>query len=353
MIRNNKQLAKGRPLRPAFTLVELLIVVAIIGLLVQLVLPAVEMAREAARRTSCQNNLHQIGVALQMHHDAHGNLPSSGWNYEWAGEPEAGTGRDQPGSWIFNVLDYVEQHNLRQMGTGMSGEARALAIKQRTETPVPIFNCPSRRLSRAYPTREIVEYYSREGLMPVLFEKGAKSDYASNVGSHKDSGPVDFSRMGNWTPPKTLAEGQDPGFVWPIDDKFQEVYGVRKRNFDGVIYGLSQIRFAQITDGLTNVYLVGEKCLSQAFYTNGRDRGDNEHMYAGFDNDNNRTAFWPCSRDDEFVEKRTVFGSAHPTTFNMAFVDGSVRGMSYDIYLTVHRQLACRDDGTAVSPTGQ
>src|SRR5437868_14411764 len=96
-------------LRTGFTLVELLVVIAIIGVLVALLLPAVQAAREAARRMHCQNNLKQIGIAFHNHTDTFGHLPTGGWGWGWVGDADQGAGVKQTGSWPFNILPFIEQ----------------------------------------------------------------------------------------------------------------------------------------------------------------------------------------------------------------------------------------------------
>ena len=92
-----------------FTLVELLVVIAIIGILVALLLPAVQAAREAARRTQCKNHLKQLGIASQLHVDTHKFFPSGGWGDWWVGCPDMGCGKNQPGTWTYQLLSYIEE----------------------------------------------------------------------------------------------------------------------------------------------------------------------------------------------------------------------------------------------------
>ena len=324
--------------RHGITLIEVLIVVGIIALLLQLIMPAIEAAREPARQVQCKNNLRQIALAISLHHDTYKRFPSGGWMYRWVGEPERGTDVDQPGSWIFNVLTFVEEVDLRRMGEGMTDKEREKAISDRCETPLPLFVCPSRRIAKSWPAVDPPTFLplltnGSTGFMPA---RSARSDYAACVGDAQQLGMRKPTAYG--LSPLTLEQGDDPAFPWNVEEKYT-----------GVIFRRSHVDLAQVTDGASKTYLVGEKYIDSATYKTGTDRGDNCNMFCAQGLDNYRTTAQAPFRDERDVKHWWSFGSTHPGGFHMAFCDGSVRRIAYDIDPTVHRRLGNRADGEAVS----
>ena len=139
-----------------FTLVELLTVIAIIGVLIALLLPAIQSARESARRVHCGNNIRQLALGCQQHLTQHGSFPSAGWGWCWTGDPDRGFGKSQPGSWAFSVLPFIEQTNIYAMAA--DGDPVTVTTQQQQKAneaariPLTIFNCTARRPAAAYPS---------------------------------------------------------------------------------------------------------------------------------------------------------------------------------------------------------
>jgi prepilin-type N-terminal cleavage/methylation domain-containing protein/prepilin-type processing-associated H-X9-DG protein len=303
--------------RRAFSLVELVVVMAVICTLLGVLLPAVQLMRAAACRIQCANNLREIGLALHNSHDTNRHFPTGGWGWSWIGMPDRGAGLAQPGGWLYNVLPYVEQANLRGLGLGQKPPQIDHSLEILVGTPIALFNCPSRRTGGPYP---VLGKYGRFRVgvgstgKTTFLNAGAlaRADYAANAGSQG------FNQL--FAGPRTLSEGDNAAYRWP-----STAY------CSGIFYQRSAVSIGQITRGTSNTVLVGERYLNAAHYTDGVDVGDNEGMYAGFDNDVYRVTIEPPQKDRLGYSNPLIFGSAHSSGLNMLYCDGGVRVVSYDV----------------------
>ena len=324
----------------AFTLVELLVVIAIIGILVSLLLPAVQSAREAARRAQCQNHLKQLALAMLNHHGAHQHFPTGGWGWWWHGDADRGFGIEQPGGWGYTILPFVEEQALFDMGAGADNAGKFAANARRSQVPLSLFHCPSRRGVKVYPNTVMsAPLYNADKTRTQ-----ARNDYCTSFGSTDATASIRASLDGQ---PKSMDEALRPGFTW--------------RDFsghNGIVFVRSTIRIAQVSDGTSHTYLVGEKYLNPDLYETGTDPGDNHDPYISHNNDMGRwTTYVPgqpqsslsLRRDQPGYTDGSRFGSPHPGACHFAFCDGSVRGIGYDVDPLTHSLLGDRQDGEVVA----
>jgi prepilin-type N-terminal cleavage/methylation domain-containing protein len=328
----------------AFTLVELLVVITIIGILIALLLPAVQAAREAARQVQCKNNLKQLALGFMLHEEQFKFFPTGGWHQWMVGDPDRGFDRKQPGAWDYNILPFIEQSMLHDLGMGAvmgSAEQRA-ANKQRIMTPLAVMNCPTRRAPLLYAVSP-PDYNSGAPSSSAVYlcdpvSAVARQDYATCSG---DNDQELVFRTNNFHVP--YATGDVPTYNW-----YAPVTGAY---FTGVCFRRSEIKIADITDGTSRTYLVGEKYVSPDHYFTGIDPGDNQSLFSGFNSDQFRQTNllygMPIQDRPGYLNVR-IFGSAHAIGFQMAFCDGSVDMINYTIDPEVHRCLGNRADGKTI-----
>jgi prepilin-type N-terminal cleavage/methylation domain-containing protein len=323
-----------------FTLVELLVVIAIIGILVALLLPAVQAAREAARRAQCVNHLKQMSLAAQNHHDTHKHFPTGGWGSRWCGDADRGFGNKQPGGFFFVILPFIEADVVFDMGAGLGAPQKIKPNTERNAIPQSYFHCPSRRPVMGYPMDETTKKQNPTHFNANNFTTTvAKTDYAANCGTPLVTGLT--------TGPASLFAG-DTSYTWPSTSEFTGVNFVR-----------SEIKMREVTDGLTKTYLVGEKYLNPDAYDAATDGGDNGTAYDAANSDLIRSSHYsiqgstivslPPFQDRPGLYASDNWGSAHPGGFHMAMCDSSVQTISYDIDAVAHFRMGHRRDGEAVN----
>jgi len=324
----------------------LLVVITIIGILIALLLPAVQAAREAARRAQCSNQIKQLTLGALAHEQANGFLPSGGWGLVWVGDADRGFGRKQPGGWVYSVLPYTEQVDLHDLGMGAVSDAAGIEFcKQRMVTPLPAVVCPTRRTNALIPQVWVTTYHYRSSTFTPLPNVG-KLDYAGNAGTTNNG--VDM-----YGGPNTLADGDGmSGTSWRSQYHASDT---------GVIYTHSTTAMADITDGVSNTYLCGEKWCDPDHYSDGMSQSDDQGWDAPADWDSLRftgittdTAFAAADflpmQDTTGYGQRGCFGSAHSNGFYMGFCDGSVQFMNYTIDIRTHWCLGNRADDHPVDP---
>jgi len=327
-----------------FTLVELLVVIAIIGILVALLLPAVQAAREAARRMQCQNHLKQIGLAFMNHEGALGYFPSGGWGYLWTGDPDLGSGERQPGGWAYSILPFLEEGSTFEVGKGLSQAQKREQLTIQKTHPVTAYYCPSRRP----PELSYGPENSRNADNPPG-DMVAKTDYAANGGSYStaEGNPVGWSSG----PPLSCLE------TYPNCD-----FGSYNRRdiaeyFDGIVVPRFPVKLKNITDGTSNTIMVAEKFLGPEFYGKGsftvNSCADNNSVYQGYDWDvirwtNRKANYLPLKDTTGLGGCQVRFGSPHEVV-QAVYADGHVVGIAFSIDPIVWESMGTRDGGDGIT----
>jgi len=281
--------------RHGFTLVELLVVITIIGILIALLLPAVQAARETARKAQCANNLKQISLGFLQHEERQKILPSGGWTHLMIGDPDRGFGRRQPGCWDYSILPFVEQQALHDLAHGLRGAAKAAANSQRITTPVGLYNCPSRRRPLLYPVGPSCNWGNANwgtGGSLYLCDLGGTTCYLCNTVPNVARGDYGANAGDTYLVPcwvnQPVSYGQGdalPANSWPTNSTCP------MGSFTGVTYLRSEIKMTDITDGTSKTYLVGERYLDPDHYSTGDDYADDQCLFVGIDNDNVRSSY--------------------------------------------------------------
>jgi prepilin-type N-terminal cleavage/methylation domain-containing protein/prepilin-type processing-associated H-X9-DG protein len=294
--------------RRGFTLIELLVVIAIIAILIALLVPAVQKVREAAARTTCTNNLKQIGLAFQNHQDTLKILPTGGRHWSFApdyiavGQPYGPP--QQRAGWGFQILSYIEQHNIfKGAGTTTIADAQAQAIG----AVIPTYFCPARRSPRVFTQNP--NWYD-----PAIAIRHAQTDYGACCYSG--------------------STGEQRGAV------------VRAES--DTLNSTRSIRLTDMIDGTSNTILVGEKRLNPSGL-GGFQGDDNEGYTSGWDHDTQRRHNRVPLPDTPGQGGDERFGGPHPGGVMMVFGDGSVRQLRWAIDLANFQRMALRDDQQAIT----
>jgi prepilin-type N-terminal cleavage/methylation domain-containing protein/prepilin-type processing-associated H-X9-DG protein len=312
--------------RRAFTLVELLVVIAIIGILIALLLPAVQAAREAARRVQCANHLKQIGIALHAYHDNHGVLPfASGYRYDPPGSWQVDS---RTGTWAAFILPHMEQqavYDLFDFDYRLSHPVNKKAVA----TVIPTYICPSDPQS----AEPIFEY--RDCIVSSLHPRPALGLwYPASMG------PTHNDRCVYCPLPKNTASDPDSYCCQGYN------YGSREPENNSVgMFGRFPIgvRFRDVSDGLSNTIAAGETLPGQCVY-NGAYAAN--FPLAGTTIPIN--IFEVCLAPPGCHVRACGFKSLHPSGANFLMGDGSVHFVNEFIDYRLYNELGTRAGGESV-----
>jgi prepilin-type N-terminal cleavage/methylation domain-containing protein/prepilin-type processing-associated H-X9-DG protein len=355
MTEHGSPLRTNRP-RHGFTLVELLVVIAIIGILVALLLPAIQAAREAARRTQCQNNLKNIALACLNFESAKGELPPGSVNA--AAASQSGLG------WPVQILPYIEEATVsedaieqyKKVGDAYSEDAAVVAI---SSLLLPMYLCPS--------DPELKDQREKFGTTDAARNRKGMS-YAGVSGSY-------YARTGICPDRKTI-----PHYCVWANPSLGDIFG--PNNYDGLLIMDWPVSLRSATDGLSKTFLIGERNYQiRAWMIGAYWRGETDPSRGRRDltppkGPQPQTAFFACKNVSDKVElnhdpytgcyidhqnalgdrppvpdstPRTIsvndlpFASFHPGGVNFSFGDGSVKLIADNIDVDLYLALGSRN----------
>ena len=297
-----------------FTLVELLVVIAIIGILVGMLLPAVQMVRESARRTECLNNLKQVGLAVQSYESARQQFPPS-------------RAADLFLAWPVYLMPHLEMGNLYdQFELNKRYQAQDPAV---TQEVMPVMQCPS----RGRPGNLLISHFETRG--PV----GAVGDYVGNGGTQQHF------------PANVWAQ-----FSEPVDGVVNSGFTIDNKVVNNELVGPEKGRYthASLVDGSSNTIFIGEKYVSTEGFNDARGWGDS-CIYNGDEPETfmriGGFGFGLAASQslDLSPGEFPVFGSSHPQVVNFVLGDGSTHALSTQISQSTLFRLCSRNDGHPVS----
>jgi prepilin-type N-terminal cleavage/methylation domain-containing protein/prepilin-type processing-associated H-X9-DG protein len=344
----------ARRCRSAFTLVELLVVIAIIGILVALLLPAIQSAREAARRASCTNNLKNLSLGVLNHHDVYKHFPvNMGFELDHA---EEAPGLPQPGvGWILNTLPQLEEQafydqfkaggafegSMREnlcrapkLNSGLASIKNGISVPDLMKTPLTMLQCPS---DPAVMQLRDDQWQWRPCLVALTSYKGVLDDAFANElggGTFKNDVPPEY-KSGLYRDPA-------PG-GWTTDRDCSR--DTRCRGFFFRQSFQKPVKISTVTDGTSKTFMIGEDSPeynyhSVAYFSNGSWCSCNTPLNYGLGQDpaTIAAAWWDAQG----------FRSKHPGGVHFALADGSVRFVAEDADNVLFRTSCTRNGAESV-----
>lgn len=339
--------------RRAFTLVELLVVIAIIGILIALLLPAVQAAREAARRLQCTNNLKQIGLAIHNYESAHGGIPAGSPSFQYAASYTRTRGPGSPWLWSTSAMEYMERGNLVE-------DFNSKVMLNDTSQPGP-GGITNRQLARTTLAEEFICPSDERASNPILTNRrntGHSPGEGQGMWYLGSAGPTipDFCAF-DASPAACMgcnfgSGDENNGFCAFC---FKGGFGFSKDScpVSGLCAGLIcrdgvEVAFRKVSDGLSHTFLVGETLATHnvwnCLFCDAMPVGSTQIPLNNLEADNGDP-----NNPQPGRERTTGFKSLHPGGANLAMGDGSVQFIGEQIEYLVYNAMGSRAGGETLA----